>query len=130
VIAKDTAFECTAAFGAATAKVDIVQADDKGGVSIRSVTGILIAAKLEAQIANQLGKQLNVHVTVSCGERVRASVAGDRFLCEAKDAKGASGKVAVSVEDTSGKASFALVPSDGSAPPAENPAAPTAPTTP
>ena len=48
----------------------------------------------------------------------RASVAGDKFVCEAKDARGASGKVAVSVEDASGKVSFAIVPAEGTPPPA------------
>lgn len=123
---KDATFECTVSFGSATAKVSIVQTDDKGGVSITSVTGILLASKLEAQIAESLGQKLNAHVTVNCGERVRAAVAGDKFLCEAKDAKGASGKVAVSVEDTSGKVSFAIVPAEATPPPAD-PAAPATP---
>jgi hypothetical protein len=122
---KDATFECTAAFGPATATVAIVQTDDKGGVSITSITGILIAARLEKQIADSLGQRLNAHVTVSCGERVRPAVAGDKFMCEAKDAKGASGKIAVDVADATGKVSWAAVPPEGAAPPAD-PAAPAA----
>jgi hypothetical protein len=123
-MAKDATFECTASFGAANAKVGIIQTDDQGGVTIQSVTGVLVASKLETQIADQVGKTINAHVTVTCGERVRASVPGDQFMCDVKDARGASGKVRVKVEDTNGKASFEAVAGDGSAAPAEAPAAP------
>ena len=120
-IAKDATFECTAAFGAATAKVAIVQTDDTGAVSVTSVTGVLIAAKLEKEVAESLGQRLGSPVTVSCGDRVRPAVAGDTFLCEAKDAQGGTGKVKVTVEDSTGKVAWAAVPNEAAAPPADRP---------
>lgn len=121
-IEKDKPFECTASYGPAIAKVHLVQTDDKGGVTIKDVTGVLIASKLEAQIADQLGKKHNVHLEVACGERVRKSVPGDKFTCDAKDAQGKTGKIAVVVEDDNGKVQFAVEQPTPAAP--EPPAAP------
>lgn len=116
-IKKDSSFECTASFGTLNAKVTLVQTDDKGGVEMTAVSGILVAAKLEKEIAAAVGQQLNASVTMSCGERVRAAVVGDKVLCDAKDAKGASGKIELTVEDVNGKVAWAAVPSAGAAAP-------------
>ena len=124
---KGATIDCTAAFGPATAKVTLVQDDDQGTVSVQSVTGLLIAASLEKQIAESLGKQLNMHIEVACGDRVRTSVKGDKFLCDAKDAKGNGAKVEVEVTDDNGKTNFRVVPPGA---PAEPPMPPADPATP
>ncbi|MBA3457923.1 MAG: DUF4333 domain-containing protein [Deltaproteobacteria bacterium] len=113
---KGATFECTATFGKANATVKLVQDDDKGGVTITAVTGILIAARLEKQIADGLGKKHNVHLEVACGERIRQSVKGDRFHCDAKDAKGQSAKIAVEVENDDGKVVYKVEPQQGASP--------------
>jgi hypothetical protein len=125
---KDATFQCTAKFGPkAIATIEIKQDDAKGNVTIQSVTGVLIASKLEAQIAGSLGTKLNAHLTVSCGDRVRAAVVGDHFTCEAKDAKGATGQVEVIVKDTSGHVEFKLVePPPPAAPGDDSPGEPPA----
>jgi len=105
---KGKTFECTAKFGAAVATVTIDQNDDQGNVTIKSVTGILISSKLEKQIADHFGKQMNAHVEVACGDRIRPSNAGDTFTCDAKDAAGATAKVNVQVKDATGAVDFAL----------------------
>lgn len=120
-ISKGTSFECTVLFGTAPAKVVLEQQDDEGFVKITSVTGILIATKLEAAIADQLGGKLNAHFTVACGDRVRPSTPGDRFTCTAKDAQGATGPVTVIVKDDQGNVRFDLGAPTGEAP-AEAPA--------
>lgn len=129
-VAKDGAFECTVAFGSATGKVTMTQDDDQGNVTIKSVTGLLIAASLEKQVAESLGKQLNAHIEVGCGDRVRTSVKGDKFMCDAKDAKGNTATVEVAVTDDNGKTSFRVMPSQGApaTPPADPAAPPSAPT--
>jgi len=122
-IAKDTTFDCQVTFGAAVANVTIQQNDDAGNVTIKGVTGILIAVKLEKQISDEIGKKLNVHVTANCGERVRVAKAGDTFTCDAQDAKGIGGKIAVTVKDDQGNVNWQLVNPDGSPiPPPEAPA--------
>ncbi len=131
-IEKGGTVECTAGFGPATAKVTLTQDDDQGTVSMTSVTGLLIAASLEKQIAESLGKQLNMHIEVACGDRVRASVKGDKFVCDAKDAKGNAAKVEVEVTDDNGKTNFRVMPSQGApaesgTPPADPAAPPAAP---
>lgn len=123
---KDKESECTAKYGAATAKISLVQHNDEGGVTVKGVTGILIASSLERQISDKFGKKLNAHLTVECGERVRAAVVGESFTCVAKDAKGASGTIAVTVEDVSGKVRFELAPS-AAPPPPEAPEPPATP---
>lgn len=105
-IEKGKTFECTARFGAAAASVVIEQNDDQGNVTIKSITGILIAQKLEELIADRIGKQLNVHVEAACGERVRPATPGSTFQCDAKDASGASAKINVKVKDVDGNVDF------------------------
>jgi hypothetical protein len=108
---KDKTFECTAAFtGGATAKVTIKQDDDKGNVTVQSASGVLIANKLEKQIADHFGKANNKHVDAACGDRVRASTPGLEFQCEIKDAAGSTAKVNVKVKDETGSVDFALAP--------------------
>lgn len=130
-IKKDAPFDCTVSFGSAVATVTLNQNDDEGTVSIKGVSGILIAEKLEKQIADEVGAKLNVHVTVNCGDRVRASKAGDTFTCEGKDAKGVGGTFAVNVNDTKGSVDWKLVKPEGAptpeTPPAPTPEAPPAP---
>lgn len=125
-------FECKAAFGAPTATVVIAQDDDQGNVTIQSITGILIAAKLEKQVADTLGPKLGATLTVACGDRVRTATVGEKFTCEAKDAEGGSGTVTVTTKDVTGNVSFeigpkpapeAAAPAAGSAAPAEPAAA-------
>ena len=105
---KDKTFECTAAFGAAIAKITIKQDDDKGNISVQSASGILISNKLEKQISEHFGKANNKHVDAACGERVRPSTAGLAFQCEIKDATGATAKVDVTVKDANGNVDFKL----------------------
>lgn len=123
-IEKGKSFECTASFGGPKATVAMEQHDDKGGVTITSITGVLVASKLEAQIAEHFGTKLNTKLTASCGDRVRAATVGDKFTCDATDANGGKGKIAVVVEDTAGKVHFALETPEGAAPPAPAPEAP------
>jgi len=123
-IAAGTMFECTVAFGAPKATVVISQDDDKGNVTIKSITGILIAAKLEKAISDDFGSKLNVHITTTCGDRVRTATAGDKFTCDARDAKGDGGKVMVTVKDTSGNVSFELVRPEAPTEPAPAPTEP------
>jgi len=127
-IEKDKVFDCTVSFGSAVATVSIRQNDEEGNVTITTITGILIAEKLEKQISDAIGAKLNVHVTTNCGERVRVSKAGDTFTCQAKDAKGEGGTIAVNVKDSSGNVDWKLVGSDGAAPPATPPSEVPAPT--
>jgi hypothetical protein len=111
-IAKGATFECTARFSpSAEAKVVIEQNDDEGNVTVKAITGILISKRLEAQIAEGVGKEANVHVEVSCGDRVRAAKAGDTFQCDVKDAAGQTAKVNVSVKDAAGNVSWEVVKS-------------------
>lgn len=124
-VAKGGTIECTVAFGLATGKVTMTQDDDQGNVTITSVTGLLIAAALEKQVADSLGKQLNAHIEVACGDRVRTSVKGDKFLCDAKDANGSTAKVEVEVTDDNGKTNFRVMPPPGA--PATPPADPGTP---
>jgi len=105
---KGKTFECTAKFGTVSAIVVIDQDDDQGNVTIKSVTGILVASKLEKQIGDHFGKQANAHVEVTCGDRVRAATVGDTFQCDAKDAGGATAKVNVKVKGTDGAVDFEL----------------------
>jgi hypothetical protein len=109
-------FECTATFGKPVANVLIVQNDDKGNVTMQSITGILIASKLENAIAEDFGNKLNAKITAACGDRVRAATPGETFTCDVTDAKGASAKAEVLVKDTTGQVTFRLVTS--AAPPA------------
>ncbi len=127
-IEKGGTIECTVAFGPATGKATMTQDDDQGNVTITSVTGLLIAASLEKQVADSIGKQLNAHIEVSCGDRVRTSVKGDKFVCDAKDANGNTAKVEVEVTDDNGKTNFRVLPPPAApADPAAPPAAPAAP---
>jgi hypothetical protein len=107
-IEKGAKFSCTAKFGAATATVEILQNDDEGNVTISSITGIVVANKLEKEIADGIGKQANVHVDVACGDRVRPATAGLTFQCDVKDAKGTTGKVNVNVTDATGAAHWEI----------------------
>jgi len=124
-----TMFECTVAFGAPKAVVVMSQDDDKGNVTIKSITGILIASKLEKAISDDFGSKLNVHITTACGDRVRTATAGDKFTCDARDAKGNGGKVMVTVKDTAGNVNFELVRPEAPTEPAPTAPAP-APTEP
>jgi hypothetical protein len=121
---KDATFECTAAFeGGAEAKVTLKQTDDKKGiVEIAKITGILLANRLEAAIAEHFGTKFNVHLKAECGPRVRPAKAGDTFTCKATDAGGASGTVTVKVKDADGNVSFKL--DRPAAPPPAPPPAP------
>lgn len=117
---KGVVSECTASFGAATATVGLTQTDDIGGVTITSVSGVVFATELEATVAKDFGSKLNVHLEVACGERVRPAVAGGTFTCDAKDARGTSGKVVVTMEDDKGNVKFRLAkPEESAAPPAQ-----------
>ena len=107
-VEKGKTFECTAKFGAAVATVTIDQNDDQGNVTIKSVTGILVSSKLETQIAEHFGKQMNAHIEVACGDRIRPAKPGDTFTCDAKDAAGATAKINVKVKDASGAVDFEL----------------------
>jgi len=124
-------FECKAAFGAPTATVVIAQDDDQGNVTIKSITGILIGAKLEAQIAENLGPKLGAKLTVACGDRVRTATVGATFTCQAKDPTGATGTIAVTTKDLTGNVSFEVVgPTAPAAGAAGEPAAAETPETP
>jgi hypothetical protein len=101
-------FECTAKFGAVAARVVIVQDDDRGHVTIKSITGILVAAELEKQIADGIAKQRNVRPEVSCGDRIRAAVAGATFQCDVRDGEH-SAKVDVKVKNDAGDVSWEVV---------------------
>ncbi len=125
---KDKMFDCTATFGSAVATVSINQNDDQGNVTIKAIRGILIAHKLETLISDEIGKKLNVHVTVNCGDRVRTSKAGDTFTCDAQDAKGVGGKIAVNVKDDTGNVDWKLVKPDAPPAPEAPPTAPADPT--
>ena len=111
-IEKGGKFECTARFGAGVeAKVGIVQNDDEGNVSIEAIKGVLISKRLEAQIAEGVGKQANVHVEVNCGDRVRAAKVDDTVQCDVTDAAGQAAKVDVKVKDVDGNVSWQVVKS-------------------
>lgn len=103
-------FECTAKFGDASAKVVIVQKDDAGTVVVDAITGILVSKRLEAQVAEGVGKQLNLHVEANCGPRVRPAVVGAKFQCDVKDAKGSTAKVDIDVKTVEGAVDWRLVP--------------------
>jgi Domain of unknown function (DUF4333) len=108
-IKQGSKFECTARFGPGVeAKLVIEQDDDKGHVTIKAVTGILVAKSLEKQIVEGIAKQLNEQVEVSCGDRVRAAVPGATFQCDAKDAKGQAGKINIKVKDIDGNVDWAI----------------------
>lgn len=120
---KDGTFQCTVLFGTAKGTVNLVQTDDKGTARITSVEGLIFATGLEKRMAEHFGKQLNLHVEVACGERIRPSIPGSKFTCDARDAKGATGKILVTVDDDKANVTFKLAPRDG-APPPEAPPAP------
>lgn len=107
---KGKTFECTATYGASEAKLLIDQDDDQGNVTVKSVTGVVLAKRAEAEIAEQIGKQTNLHVTVDCGERVHPATAGHKLTCKATDANGQSVTVEVEVRDAEGNIRFRTVP--------------------
>jgi hypothetical protein len=103
---KDATFECTARYGDAKATVLIRQDDDKGSVTIVSVSGILIMKKAEAAIAEQLGDKANAPSTASCGGGVRPANPGDTFTCKLTNARGESVDVEVTVKNREGSVAF------------------------
>jgi Domain of unknown function (DUF4333) len=102
-IKKGGTFECTARFGPGVeARLVIEQDDEEGRVTIKAVSGIVPSRSIEKQIVEGIAKQLDKQVEVNCGERVRAATAGATFQCDAKATNGDTGKINVTVKDTSG----------------------------
>lgn len=120
-IEKGGRFDCEIAVGDVKGVVTIEQTDDQTNVEVKSVTGLMISAKLEGIITERLQGQTGTKVTVDCGPRVRAAIPGDSFRCRATDDAGTSGEFEVKVKDVTGNVDFRLV-EEPAPPPAEAPA--------
>jgi hypothetical protein len=110
-IKKGGTFECTARFGPGVeAKLVMVQDDDEGYVTIKEITGIVPMRGFEDGIVEDIAKNHDTHVEVSCGTVVRAATPGSTFQCDLKYPDGQMAKVDVTVKDIEGNASWYVPP--------------------
>ena len=104
---RGSGFECTASFReTGTAVVGVAQTDGRGGLAIASVQGLVFAADLEGKIARRYSIRLSTKLGVDCGQRVRPAVVGGEFFCTAKNAKGESSTLLVTMTDDKGTVRF------------------------
>ena len=102
-------FECVAtpAVGGRLT-VQVTQKDNAGNVAweVTKTEGLLDLAKVEASVKQGLAQQANLEASVTCGERWRATKAGDVFECRASGSEGQAVTVAVTVTDNEGNVSW------------------------
>ncbi len=102
-------FTCTASFrqtGTAVAVIGLVQTDGRGGLALASLDGLLFAADLEGRIARRFAIRLKTNLVIDCGPRVRLPVAGGEFFCDARNEKGESKTLLVTMTDNQGGFTF------------------------
>lgn len=102
-------FECTAmpvAGGQLT--VQVTQKDGEGNITweVTKTEGLMDLAKVEASVKDGLAQQANLQAEVACGERWRATKAGDAFECQATGSEGQAVTVVVKVTDAAGNVSW------------------------
>ena len=106
---RSAGFHCTASFretGTAVADIGLVQTDGTGGLALASLDGLLFAADLEGRIARRFAIRLKTNLVIDCGPRVRLPVAGGEFFCNARDEKGESRTILVTMTNDRGGFTF------------------------
>lgn len=102
-------FECVATPAAGgRLTVQVSQKDDAGNITweVVKTEGLLDLTKVEASVKQGLAQQVNLDATVACGDRWRATKAGDSFECQATGSEGQSVTIVVSVTDADGNVSW------------------------
>lgn len=105
-----TTFQCTATIDAQTLRIDGEILDvDEGTVSVANADAVLFVDLLETSIADDFGQQLDVVLTVDCGDtEVRVEEVGAEFECTATDEFGEEAAVFVEVQDLEGNVTYEL----------------------
>lgn len=89
--------------------VQVTQKDDAGNVAweVSKTEGLMDLAKVEESVKQGLAQQVSLQAEVACGDRWRATKAGDAFECQAKGREGQAVTVVVTVTDNDGNVSWA-----------------------
>ncbi len=102
-------FECIATPGAGgRLTVRVTQKDADGNIAweVAKTEGLLDLSKVEASVRQGLAEQASLDALVTCGERWRATKAGDTFECRATGGEGQEVTVVVHVTDDTGNVSW------------------------
>ena len=98
-------FDCTAlAENDSTITVSVKQTDDKGNIhwDMTGSKGFLDLDKIQTQMVDTLKAKTGTEATVDCGGKFKAVKVGGTFECKAKDVKGNSATIEVTVKDNNG----------------------------